>query len=418
VQSIASRTLIFTNGQGPLLEYDGSRTRELYADTESWFAEKIAGEIVTKLQEEETEFTLHAANQLHTSPPKGAYICDYMGHLMVADADSNEIAYSWVMNPYLWPLGNRFGVRDSFNNKITGMTTLGDKLIVFTATQLFECGPFSPDGKLAARPSSHGIGFVSHWSVQRISMSGQSLLMGVATDGVYAYNGVEPVAVLDDWERVLPGGVNQAKIHQSVAAVSQTKNRYYVAVPSAGSESNDRILVFDYARKAWWVWTAPHGVSFMATDLDEGGQERVLFGTNDGHVQILKEGTTDDSETITGTIRSAPLSAFGEREASYIGLLASASDLGHEGAVTVNSYIDKKDTAVLSKSLAVDARQATYGSGVFNTASFADDRFMEKRINQPFKARGHKFQVEVSGTAKWKLRDITLLARPLERRGK
>jgi len=274
------------------------------------------------------------------------------------------------------------------------------------------------------RPASQGIGFVSHWSAQRISMGGQTILLGVASDGVYAYNGVEPVAVLDDWSRVLEKGVNQNKLHHAVAAVSQTKNRYYVAVPSAGSEINDKILVFDYFRKAWWAWSCPFGVSFMTTDFDEGGRERVLFGTNDGHIQVLGEGDTDDGETITGYAKTASLAPFGEREGSLVAALVDVSDLGATNTLSVKSYTDKKQTAKLSKTLSVNGKQATFGAaywtedGAQADPSWADGRFLEKRVNQPNGTRGNKFQLELSGTDRWKARGMTLLARILERRGR
>jgi len=418
-----NRTLVFTNGNGALLEYDGRRVRKMPADTDSEWVKKVAGEIEGKGDTEESVFTLHVGNQFLPSPPKGRYLASYKGHIMVADPDTNIIYYSWLGLPYIWPIGNRTQVQDSFNNRITGMTTLNDKLVVFTATQIFELGPFNADGKLFARPSSQGIGFVSHWSAQRISMSGQTILLGVASDGVYAYNGTEPVAVLDDWSRLLEKGVNQSKLHHAVAAVSQTKNRYYVAVPSAGSETNDKILVFDYFRKAWWVWSAPFGVSFMTTDFDEGGRERVLFGTNDGHVQVLTEGDTDDGQAITGTVRGASIAPFGEREGSLVAALVDVGDMGSADTLTVSSYLDKQETAKLAKTLSVNDRQATFGVAYWDQdaaadADWADGRFLEKRINQPYKARGNKFQLELSGTSRWKARGMTLLARVLERRGR
>jgi len=419
-----NRTLVFTNGKGALLEYDGRRVRKMPADTQSKYAELVAAAIREKGDDEESVLTAEVGNQLFTSPPKGRYVCDYKGHIMIADPDTNIIWYSWLALPYIWPLGNSIKIFDSHNNRISGMTTLNDKLVVFTATQIFELGPFNADGKLFMRPASQGIGFVSHWSAQRISMGGQTILLGVASDGVYAYNGVEPVAVLDDWNRVLEKGVNQSKLHHAVAAVSQSKNRYYVAVPSAGSDKNDKILVFDYFRKAWWVWSAPFGVSFMATDFDEGGRERVLFGTNDGHIQVLTEGETDDGETITGTVRGASAAPFGEREGSLVAAMVDVGDLGSSKTLTVSSYLDKGETAKLAKTLDVDAKQATFDAaywqenGAQADPNWADGRFVEKRINQPSGTRGNKFQLELSGTSRWKARGMTFLARILERRGR
>jgi len=418
------KRLFLTNGKGSILEYDGKRTRIMPADTTSEFVKRIAGEIAEKGDTEETDFSLFVGNQFSTVVPKGRYICDYKGHLIVADPDTNIVHWSWLLAPYIWPLANRTQIQDSFNNRITGMTTLNEKLVVFTATQIFDCGPFNADGKLFVRPASQGIGFVSHWSAQRISMNGQTVLLGVASDGVYAYNGHEPVAVLDDWSRVLEGGVNQSKIHNAVAAVSQTKNRYYVAVPSRGSEKNDKVLVFDYFRKAWWVWSAPFGVSFMTTDFDEGGRERVLFGTNDGHVQVLTEGESDDGETISAHAKSAAMAPFGEREGSLVAALVDVEDMGATNTLTVNSYTDKKESTALAKTLSVNAKQATFGSSYWtedtgqSDPNWADGRFLEKRINQPNGTRGNKFQLELSGTSRWKARAITFLARILERRGR
>jgi hypothetical protein len=418
VQHIGSNTLIFTNGKGTILEYDGRRVRELYVDTESETAKQIAGEIADKLVIDENEFRLFASNQLLSKPPRGQFICDYKGHIIVADPETNELRYSAMMNPYIWPIINILSVKDSENNKITGMAVLGEYLFVFTATQIFRLGPFDINGRMPAKPTSHGVGFVSHWAVEKIPLSGQSVLLGASADGVYAYNGGEPVAVLDDWKRLLPEGVNKSRLSNAVTAVDQSRNHFYLAVASAGSDKNDRILVFDYYRKVWWVWTHPQGISAMATDFNEKGEERVLFGTNDGHVQVLTQGPDDGGVTITGKVKSAPLQMFGDREGSLVAALVSVEDLGAGNTLTVNTYLDKKATQAKSKSLTVDGRQAVFGSATFDTDAFADERFIEKRINQPYKTRGHKFQLEISGTDRWKTRDMSLLARVLERRGK
>ena len=154
--------------------------------------------------------------------------------------------------------------------------------------------------------------------MQRVSTQGTSGLIGPGTDGVYYFNGSEPVPVLDDWERLLKGGVNRGRLDDAVSAVSFTKNLYFLAVPSHGSEVNDRVLVFDFARKNWWVWSSPHGVSFMATDYDEAGKETVLFGTNDGHIQVLTGSLTDDGQVISSHASTLPVAPFGDRESSFI----------------------------------------------------------------------------------------------------
>jgi len=423
--SRATKKLILTNGKGPLLEIDGHRLRTLTADTTSTTAKAIAGELREKEDEEETEFSLHAKTFLRDKPPRGDIVVDYRGRIVVARIETNEISYNWPGKPDVWPVGYQFQIRDAENNPITGMATLYDKLVIYTSTAIFDCGPPNAAGYFTVRPASQGIGFTSHWAVQRISTRGSSGLIGPGTDGVYFYNGAEPVVVLDDWERLIQGGVNRGRLDDAVAAVSFTKNLYFLAVAAHGSETNNRVLVFDFARKNWWVWSSPHGISFMATDYDESGKEQILFGTNDGHVQILNDSLSDDGHTIAGHATTVPVSPSGDRESSFIAALGSYGDLGSSdsgvNSVTLKTFADRKEEADTSASVKLDGGRVSADVDSWDAATlkkWGDDRFLRKRTNLPPGTKGNMVSVQVSGTDRWKLRDLTLMARRLARRGR
>ena len=158
VYSRATKKLVLTNGRGPLLEIDGHRLRVLSADTTSTTAKTIAGELREK-EEEETEFSLHAKTFLRDKPPRGDIVVDYRGRIVVARKETNEISYNWPGKPDIWPVGYQFQVRDAENNPITGMATLYDKLVIYTSTAIFDCGPPNASGFFTVRPAGQGVGF-------------------------------------------------------------------------------------------------------------------------------------------------------------------------------------------------------------------------------------------------------------------
>ena len=421
-----SGQLILTNGESPLLSFDGRRLRKLVADDSSAAAEELAGKLP---QEWDLDFTpsadFNASSFFRPTPPIGSYVVDFMGRLVVADPKENIVAWSMPgLYNDLWPLGFEFRIRDDENNAITGMATLYDKLFVFTSSAIFASGPADQKGQFGFYRVSHGLGFTSHHAVQRVSTSGSSALIGPAADGVYLFNGPEPVAILDDWKRVLPEGVNRSAMDDACATVSLTENRYYLGVPAAGSDTNNRIIVFDWARKDWWVYTAPFGVASLATDYDENGNERVLVGSYDGHVAQFTMSNTDDGSAITGSAKSiaiAPLGLSGQ-ECSLVAISLDMENMGDK-TVSVNTYTDRQKisreaSSTLTKTLKVDASQSIWGTGTWGSAKWADSRSKTVRMNMPTSARGHTIQYEVTGTAPWRLNSAVVFIRPLGARGR
>ena len=423
--------LILANGESPLLAYDGRRLRELVADDSSDAAKELAGQLPQEWWGSEygegTQLNnLMTANAIfRPAPPLGAYVVDYMGRLVVADPNTNIVAWSMpVLYNDIWPMHFEYQVRDDENNAITGMATLRDQLFVFTSSAIFASGPADARGNFGFHRASHGVGFVSHHAVERISISGSSTLIGAAADGVYMFNGNEPVPILEDWRRVLPDGVNRSAMDDACATVSLTDNKYYLAVPASGSDRNNRILVFDWMRKQWWVFSAPYGVASLATDYDENGNERVLIGTYDGHVAQFTKSGTDDGTAVTGVARSiaiAPLGAAG-RESSFVALTLDMKNMG-TNTVTVNTYTDRQQnsresSSALSKTLKVDASLDVWGTGEWETAKWGDSRTKTVRLNMPTSARGHTIQYEISGSGSWELNSAVIFVRPLGARGR
>lgn len=418
VDSVTGK-VIACNGETPLLGYDGRRLRQLAATTSGDRADFYAGTLPDTQPVKGDDDGL-AASKLLATPPAGRFVVDYMGRLVVSGIRGHPHDVAWsgplAFND-LWPRLYRRQVRGPDHNPITGMAVLYDRLVVFTASSIHEAGPPDDLGQFFFRTAAQGIGFTSHHAVCTVALAGTSAIIGPSADGVRIFNGTEPVEVLDRWDRLIEGGVEVRRLDDAVAAVSRADTCYYLAVSSRGSDVNDRILRWDWSRKSWWVWSAPFGVSSMTTVVDPNGHESVLFGTSDGHIQVLTNAATDDGQTISARAKSPPLALPEGRDGSYVGTMLTFQDLGDQ-TVGLKTFTDRKQAARLDKTLSADADQSVYGTDAWDTAAWGDDRHITVRANNPAGSRGSQIQYEVSGSSRWRLRAAHGMVRPMGMRGR
>ena len=393
-----TRSLVMTNGRGPVLSYDGRRLRKLSADSTSSVAEYLTGKLPDEgtSGEDEGDVEINPLSKLRESVPVGEYIVDYMGRFVIGNKQERTVYWSAPGGANnIWPRLYEFPIRDSDNGELRGLATLNDRLIAFTPTAVFDAGPPDDNGQFAFRPASQGIGFVAHAAVSKITIRGSSALIGPSADGVRIYTGAEPQEALDDYARLIEGGVNTNKLEWAVATVMRSLNWYILAVPSAGSATLNRLIVFDWVRGTWWVWSAPFDVSFLATDYSPSGKERLLIGTSDGYIQTLISAGTDDGSTVNDRARSVAVRPFGDSESSFVGITLALRDIGST-SLGIRSFVDKHETSSLNDAIAMTSGQAVWNTGVWNTATWADAREKTVRKNVP-PSHGHQFQYEIRG---------------------
>lgn len=432
--------LIMTNGSNGLLEYDGRRTRRLEALWDSTEGRPGAATIelwrgqLQDLVTRNNDPNLLAGSQLRHSPPNGKFVVDFSGRLVVANIREREQSVMWTAPGALnniWPFVYESLIRDSQNNPITGMRTLGEMLVVFTKTAIFTGTQPNDRGEIFFRPASQGVGFVSHDAVAPITVGSSNVLIGPAADGIYLFDGSEPRVLLDDWRRVLENGTNKNMLEFAVGAAWQAENLYFLAVPSSGSAELDRLIVVDYSGAPdvkIWVWEAPvvaisgDGVvtydafTAIAQDFDDNGNERVIFGHKSGHVTALYEAGRDGwNGEIIGRFRTKPIGADGQVVA-FSKLLVTMRALGTDKEVTFRGRVDRHDRPVLdfSRELPSVATDALYGTSEYNDADalYASAPYRTYPINVPLGARGEQFDIEVESSAEWVYQDAAVLFTP------
>ena len=423
-----TRQYIFAFGSYPLQKFDGKSMRKLRALSnstdlivEQWtgfIAEKTAG------SEEDPSFVKNAV--LRSEPPMGRYVAFFANRLFVSgfDEDPARIVYS-APGSYndIWPKGYETMVRDPQGSPIVGLSVLNDELVAFTPTSIYAATAPDELGYTSMQPRSFGVGFINHNVVCKAVIGGASVLLGANSDGIYAYTGAEPRIVLDEWERLLPGGVNSSTLYKSCAVVSYYENAYYLAVPSPTANFPDKLIRYCWEDKTMYVWSAPFGgISSMAAVRDESGNESLVFGHVDGTISELVPNLSDDGETITGTARTAVFTSGGLTMAVK-GYMVTMEDTGGSSTETVSmiQYLNEDESAATTVySGSLDGGTAEVDSFTLDTDSLGGKtgKKKTKKVNAKSGTRAESVQLEVSGTGRWKLRNIELLLSGLGQRSK
>lgn len=409
--------ILLSNGRG-LLEYDGRHLRNLPATSDpanpriqQWLG--IMEENVGSLSPEQI-----AGSQIAARPPAGSVLSDYLGRIMVAGIPGRPFAIKWsAPGQYndIWPLAYETEIRDSDNLPIVGMSTLYSRLYVWTTQSIHEGSLPDEAGLISFKPKVQGIGFVSARGVARVVLAGNQMLVGASGDGLTAFDGQEcrPLLGAEDWSKIVPGGVNTARLSQIVAAASRQDSCVYFAVPGPGSPVNNRIIRWNYDNNSFWLWSAPFGgVSSLARDYDAHGRERVLFGFNDGHVGVLCENDTDDGSAVTGRARSAPTQPAALRENKFNRLHVSAKHGGAAQSITVRAFVDRSLVGESAQPKSFGSNASEWNVALWNTGVWANGVFKNEQVRFPNGTRGESFQWEAEGTWRWVIAAAELLLQP------
>lgn len=411
-----TRCLVLMNGEVALF-HDGKRLRPWEADWESISAREYVGAVADASAETQRATVV---SFLDREPPVGRFVVLFQQRFIVAGIKGSPqtVRYSAPsLNNNIWPLLYESLVFSQDQGEITGLATIQDRLVAFTPTAIFEAQGPNDDGQFAFRQTSTGVGFVSHHAVASIAVGGSSALIGPSSDGVWVYNGAEPIEVLPDWAQVLEGGVNEAQIHKAVGVALPHEMTYYLAVAPRGETKNTRILVYNYKDKTWWVWSAPWGVSSMAVDTDKRGVQRLLIGTDDGHIQTLSNAQTDDGASISARARGAWSQPFGGREGAVVGLLATVGGLA-DGSMRLDLHTQRRGRAAQEATVYPDEGWSRWGTDEWGTGVWAESGQKTIRVNVTSGTKATQVALEVGGSSRWSYSGGELLVRPMSRRGR
>jgi hypothetical protein len=307
----------------------------------------------------------------------------------------------------IWPKTNTYRLHSDTGNRIIGMRSFKDTLFVWTKSTVY-AGRLTERGQLTFETVSSAFGFSNHHGVTQIVIDGQETLVGITPKGIYTILG-QPV--LTEWSRVLPFGVNQGALQNSLATVLHDENLAFFAVPEKGKAENNLLVVYDFNTRIWTTWTLPFGCTYLTTSKNKQGKQELYLGTNDGFVCVLRDSATDDSLSITKTVQTHPMQLGSSAEVNINKITILAAGLG-TGTITLSGYSNDEVKPYFSGAMVVNSGEATWGVSIWGTAYWGMPAFRPVTVTPP-QTRASTFALKLTTTSKVRIRSIEIFPKIL-----
>jgi hypothetical protein len=232
--------------------------------------------------------------------PEAKYIAFHRGEMWAANlkGGSAQIRWSAGSDAYrIWPQISTDVAIDVDQSAITGLFAFNQNMFVFKDRSIWQMIYTGlNDQKLntyRAEKVVAGVGCVSNSSIQDV----QGNLVFLGQDGIYQFDGVRATKISDRIQKTLDSVVSGRKRH-AVSCHWREKSLYMLAVTTAGSATNNLVIVWDYKNDSWWIWDDIEAVSMFAIP-DALSGEQIYFVDLGGRVFQLGIGHNDNGGTIT-----------------------------------------------------------------------------------------------------------------------
>ena len=269
-----------------------------------YLAATIADNSTTTLTYDQADtllVTLGPDTDENDRPPSGVRYLSWHRFRMFA-ADDTKLYYSKPEKPEAFDADNYEPVGAQDGQRITGLISYGDVLLIFKDRSLY--GLFGVDPTTwQVRLLSPDVGCVSHWSI----VAADTSLYWWSDQGPMSMTGV---AKPENIGRIFLGGtvgndiLAYGQLGNIVATVDPNEQHVIWAVADLGETRNTRLLVFSYRLGRWVTdgWTGLDAAS-LATVEDDTGRLWVYLGNYNGQVWRLWDADIDavPGGTTTGT---------------------------------------------------------------------------------------------------------------------
>lgn len=230
------------------------------------------------------------------TPPRGKYISVWQNQLVISgDPTSPTTQYYSELDTTTgvedWPIVNTFeAASDRRGGEVTGMQTLIDELIIFTAKRTFNVTGTLASDDVTVQIALDNIGCVAHHTIQEdakslIFLSQQGVMQ--MQPGQFRQYQATPLSMPIDpvWK---DGANNNFERHEkrSIAVLSPQSRRYLLFAPDAtllGGEwyanSGSRVFAYDLDLGQWYPWSNLNmiGGAVFWEDYNDDSDETIWF---------------------------------------------------------------------------------------------------------------------------------------------
>lgn len=206
----------------------------------------------------------------------------------------SRIHYTNINTISTWTDSDFVDVSRDDGQQITGLGTLGDRLVIFKDRSIwvaFFTG--NADAPFQFVQTNSAVGSVSHWSVQNIDNG----IVFLSWDGVYFFDGFNSTKISDRLNSTFQNDLAPAQLVNATSMYQHSKNRYYLATTTTGGSTNDTVIT--WTRSQTTTVTDAFGIhkgwapSQMEMVYPDGVTETPYFGDYSGFVYKADTGTND-----------------------------------------------------------------------------------------------------------------------------
>lgn len=242
-----------------------------------------------------------------TTAPRAALTCVHKERVFMAKTatDRNTIWFSAPRNVDDWTSADITGaivVNPSDGDEIMALVPTSMTMLIVKQHSTYYLQGYSPD-TFQVTPAGEG-GTISPWGVVWTPYG----VFRIDRDGVWQTDFRKQILITKKIQKVWDG-LNQRQLGN--AALFFYKDKLFVAVPSATSNYNDTVLVYDLVQQAWSVWTGWTPACFAM--FWERGQWVPIFGSSvSGNVYEIGASSADASSAIIATVETRHLPLVSE----------------------------------------------------------------------------------------------------------
>lgn len=212
--------------------------------------------------------------------------------------DPSNQSIEWDITPTLEDDNDAgwFEVNPGDGDEITALENNGNRLLIFKNRALYRWnfGQIEPDRLI-------GVGTSSQESVKTNFDVGATFFAN--QNGIYTYTGERPRLISRRIQKYVDAVTGWGAVYGEV-----DNDHYYLFVGDLEVEGRtipNAMFVYNIALDAWTIYSFNHRVTWMhRMEVQESNRLKVYFGTENGQLYEMNNGTTDAGEPINMEFRS------------------------------------------------------------------------------------------------------------------
>lgn len=309
------------------------------------------------------------------SPPTGRWVEYFNNYVFIAQNTSatNRLYFSALNNPESWNTGAN-GDFFVFDGEITGLKQFQNQLVVFKNDSIGILSGYGLRSWVKTDRYIEGVGCAGGHSIVECRLGGpdgKQVLVFLAKDGIYAYDGTPNLMKLSNpiERKYIASGSssrwNENRFANAFATYWAKYNWYILSLSDGGDTRNDFVLILDMARP---YQTPDKNTAVPHWPMDAVNANCITVRRNSSNLEEVYFGDT------TGFVFKYDPAIFNENGSAYTGLFTSkVFDMEQDWIVReTNAMFDQTGGSTVQIYINADLQSGLGETDTVNLAGSAD----------------------------------------------